>query len=1054
MIHGLRKALLASLPLLLAARVLCAQTSPVQITTLSLPPLLEGQTLRIPLAAKGGVPPYAWTLVSTTRVDASITLPSDGALSIRAGKAGTGSIQVAVKDSRGSRAEATLALVVREPLSLQPAALPDAIQGEFYSATISTTGGAPPSVLNVIGGAIPGGLIFGNGNISGYTTLPGTFIFTVRATDSTGAVVSRIYRIVVIPSFRVTTAPGLPQAVVGRPYSVQLQAIGARGGAAWTLRDSTLPPGLSLTPGGLLSGTPSLTGNFTFSIQTAESEGTRTIRTQFQLTIAPPFRILTSPPLLTAIQLMPYKVIFGAAGGVEPYQWSARRIPEGLTMSASGELSGELKFLGSFPLEVVVKDATGLETSRSYTVVCRPAATTTTVGPEHIVITAIEQGPDQLRTIQIATTNASTMEFKNEVTYSLGEDWLIVPDLALASADQLGLLTFRASPQKLRAGTYHGEIRISGPGIETGKTVYVTLAVSPARRIILPSPSGLAFYATQPGPDPRSQRVSVVNAGEGLLSWTATARTLSGKDWLSVTRSDAATSVGELAGSFTVRASATGLEEGDHYGTVTVSSPDAVNSPQLVTVVLRVGPPQETPRIIPSPAGVVLSDTNTQNIVLFNTGQTDVQFYTGWEGGPSLFSVTPNSGAIPAGGSTTVALQRTGEFNGLRRTALAFSFTGAESRSVDVVVLGNTAGGAATLSAASTGSVRPAAVTCTPTQLVVVSTLLGSGFTVPAGWPTPVEVRVMDDCGQPQNSGSVTVSFSNGDTPISLVSLGGGRWSGTWVGRNALTPQVTVTVSADDPTTKLRGIFRTSGGVEINSEPPVVFDGGIVNAASMAGSAPVAPGSFVSIFGSKLATTPATNEILPLQSTLGVTTVTLGGVVLPLQHASDGQINAVIPYNVPLNTPQSMLIRRGTALSVPEQVIVTSSQPGIFTRDQAGTGQGMVVNREFRVVDSSNPAKPGEYLAVFSTGLGDVTPASVAGQPAPSSPLAETSAPVTAKIGDLDAEVSYSGLAPGFTGLYQVNVRVPDAVPAGATVPLVISINGRTSPPVTIAVQR
>jgi len=61
---------------------------------------------------------------------------------------------------------------------------------------------------------------------------------------------------------------------------------------------------------------------------------------------------------------------------------------------------------------------------------------------------------------------------------------------------------------------------------------------------------------------------------------------------------------------------------------------------------------------------------------------------------------------------------------------------------------------------------------------------------------------------------------------------------------------------------------------------------------------------------------------------------------------------------------------------------------------------------------------------------------------------------VTAKIGDLDAEVSYSGLAPGFTGLYQVNVRVPDAVPAGATVPLVISINGRTSPPVTIAVQR
>jgi uncharacterized protein (TIGR03437 family) len=263
-----------------------------------------------------------------------------------------------------------------------------------------------------------------------------------------------------------------------------------------------------------------------------------------------------------------------------------------------------------------------------------------------------------------------------------------------------------------------------------------------------------------------------------------------------------------------------------------------------------------------------------------------------------------------------------------------------------------------------------------------------------------------------------------------------------------------VTVSADDPTTKLRGVFRTAGGVEINAEPPIVFDGGIVNAASLVGSDALAPGSFISIFGAKLATAAATNEALPLQSTLGVTTVTLGGVVLPLQYASDGQINAVVPYNVPLDTPQSMLIRRGTVLSVPEQVIVTSSQPGIFTREQAGSGQGMVVNRQFRVVDSANPAKPGEYISVFSTGLGEVTPASAAGQPAPAGPLAQTSAPVTARVGDIDAEVSFSGLAPGFTGLYQVNVRIPDAVSGGQSVPLVVSINGRTSPPVTIAVQR
>ncbi len=1028
--------------------------NPLQIVTTSLPAVNTGSTLRVSLVARGGVAPYSWTLVSATRVDANITLSADGILSIRAGQPGTGSLRVAVRDARGTRVEGTLALVVREPFAIQPAGLPGGIEGSLYSATISTTGGAPPTVLNLIGGAIPGGLLFKNGSISGYPTTAGTFNFTVRATDSSGTVLARSYSIVVIPSFRITTGTQLTPAVVGRSYSLQLQAAGARGGASWTLRSTALPPGLSLTPEGLLRGTPSLEGNFTFSLQVTEKQGGRSLTGSFRLNVTAPFRILTAAPLPTAVQLMPYKVIFQAAGGVAPYRWSATQIPEGLSLSADGVLGGSLKLLGSFPLDIVARDGAGQEVARRYTVVCRPAATTTAVAPEHLVISAIEQGPEQLRTIQIATTNGSTMEFKSEVVYSQDTDWLSVPELALASSDQLGLLTFRASPQKLRTGTYHAQIRISGPGIETGKTVYVTMAVSPARRVLLPTPAGLTFYATQPGPEPRTQRVSVVNAGEGLLAWSATASTLSGKDWLSVTRSDASSSTGEPAGSFTVRASATGLEEGDHYGIVTVSSPDAVNSPQLVTVVLRVGRPQETPVIIPSPTGVVLSDTTERNIVLFNSGQTDVQFYTGWEGGTSLFSVTPNTGLIPAGGSVTVALNRTGEFEGLRRTALEFSFSGAASRVVDVVVLGNTAASMATFSAASAGSARPAAVACTPTQLVVVSTLLGTGFSVPAGWPTPVEVRVLDDCGQPQSSGSVTVSFSNGDTPISLVSLGGGRWSGTWVGRNTLTPQVTVTVSADDPTTKLRGIFRTAGGVEINSEPPVVFDGGIVNAASLVGSAPLAPGSFISIFGAKLATTPATKETLPLQSTLGVTTVTLGGVVLPLQHASDGQINAVVPYNLPLDIPQSMLIRRGTALSVPEQVIVTSSQPGIFTRDLAGAGQGMVVNREFHVVDSANPAKPGEYLAVFSTGLGEVTPAAAAGQPAPANPLAQTSAPVTAQIGGLDAEVSYAGLAPGFTGLYQVNVRVPDGAAAGEAVPLAVSINGRTSPPVTIAVQR
>ena len=114
----------------------------------------------------------------------------------------------------------------------------------------------------------------------------------------------------------------------------------------------------------------------------------------------------------------------------------------------------------------------------------------------------------------------------------------------------------------------------------------------------------------------------------------------------------------------------------------------------------------------------------------------------------------------------------------------------------------------------------------------------------------------------------------------------------------------------------------------------------------------------------------------------------------------------------------------------------------------------VVKNSDFSLVTASNPARAGDDLAIFATGLGAVSPAVASGQPAPASPLSSTTAAATVTIGGVAAEVGSPTpvLAPGFVGVYQVNARVATGTPTG-TQPLVLSVGGQTSNSISIAVQ-
>ena len=129
--------------------------------------------------------------------------------------------------------------------------------------------------------------------------------------------------------------------------------------------------------------------------------------------------------------------------------------------------------------------------------------------------------------------------------------------------------------------------------------------------------------------------------------------------------------------------------------------------------------------------------------------------------------------------------------------------------------------------------------------------------------------------------------------------------------------------------------------------------------------------------------------------------------------------------------------------------------PGVFTLNQQGTGPGAILHADdFQPVNDSAPAQPGEFLLIFCTGFGPVQPEVQSGQIAPTAePLARTVSLPMVNIAGIAADVTFSGLAPGFVGLYQVNVQVPENAPTGDAVDVVLTIGGVTFNTVTIAVE-
>jgi hypothetical protein len=248
------------------------------ITTTTVPNGQIGVAYSQTLVATGGTTPYTWSTVGGT-LPSGLSLSSGGVISGTPTATGTSSFTVQVTDSQAPADTATGALSIAvsafvPDLVITTASVPNGQIGVAYSQTLAATGGVTPYTWSTVGGILPSGLSLSSaGVISGTPTASGTSNFTVRVTDSQGTPDTYDQALsIAIPADLAVTTSSPPNGSVGTAYSQTLAATGGVTPYSWSTVGGTLPSGLSLSSGGVISGTPTATGTSSFTVQVTDSQ--------------------------------------------------------------------------------------------------------------------------------------------------------------------------------------------------------------------------------------------------------------------------------------------------------------------------------------------------------------------------------------------------------------------------------------------------------------------------------------------------------------------------------------------------------------------------------------------------------------------------------------------------------------------------------------------------------------------------------------------------------------------------------------------------------------
>jgi hypothetical protein len=571
------------------------------------------------LAATGGIAPYTWSLTQGT-------LPTGWAVSTAgvvsgpapvAAEAGAVNLTFAITDSGTATALTATQQVV---LTISPApaitftgtVAASATYNVAFTGSAAATGGASTLTYSVLSGSLPGGLTLNTatGAITGMPNAAGTFLFSIQAADAYGDSASKAYSVVVsYPALTITTAATLPTGYVGSNYSQTLAATGGSGtGYTWALKaGSSLPPGLTLSSTGAITGKPTASGASSFTITLTDS-ASNTTSTAFSLTINPALGITNGTTLPNAYVGSNYSLNMAATGGSGTgYKWTVSTgstLPGGLTLSTAGALSGAPTTAGTPSFSVTVSDSASNSATATFSITILPGVSITPVTlPAGYPGTAYP-------TTTLAATGGSATGYK--WTWAAPSGSTLPAGLSLSTA---GVIT--GSPTNSTTANVVSSVVVTvtdSAGNTGSATFQVTIEATVAISTTVTLPTGVVNT-------PYSQTLAATG-GSGGYGWTTNLAGTTSLAALNLTLSPAGLVSGTPATIGTATFAATVSDSTGHTATVTFS----VTVTNALTITTTSLPPAYTNTLYSqtlavaggSGTGYTWSTTGTSNLATFN----------------------------------------------------------------------------------------------------------------------------------------------------------------------------------------------------------------------------------------------------------------------------------------------------------------------------------------------------------------------------------------------------------------------------------------------------
>ncbi|MCM5547857.1 putative Ig domain-containing protein [Xanthomonas hortorum pv. pelargonii] len=404
----------------------------------TLPAGTAGQAYSAVIApATGGTAPYSYALTAGALPAGVVVDVATGALSGTPTVAGTFNFTLTVSDSTPSpaaQASRSYTLTIAAPsIAITPSALPAAVRGTAYSQAVTASGGIAPYSYALGSGALPAGItLASNGTLAGTATVEGSFNFTVVATDAGNFTGSQAYALTVTGPNLVLPASTLPAGNAGQAYSAAIAP--ASGGTApyrYALTAGALPNGVVLdTATGGLSGTPTLSGVFNFTLTATDSTPSPAVQASqsYSVTITAATLVPGQPTLPPAVRGSAYNQVLTASGGVAPYRYSiaSGTLPAGLTLASDGTLSGTPTTQGTSSFTIAVADAGNASATQAYSFTVSDAApvavadVAATMSDTAVTVAVTANDTGNIASIAIATapTNGTAVVNGLELVYT------------------------------------------------------------------------------------------------------------------------------------------------------------------------------------------------------------------------------------------------------------------------------------------------------------------------------------------------------------------------------------------------------------------------------------------------------------------------------------------------------------------------------------------------------------------------------------------------------------------------------------------------------------